>query len=151
MPWIEIGWRRSLDFHGKVGVGERVAVPRFVVATSELVPKIAERPVHRAIRLPDEVLEDLLPRPRDLPDERRHLLRQFLLLRETPLHAGHIDLMARATANGAIIVPPVPAFYALPRSVEEVVDQTVSRALELLNVVIRGIKRWDGSSVAPDE
>jgi 4-hydroxy-3-polyprenylbenzoate decarboxylase len=52
-----------------------------------------------------------------------------------------IDLMARATPNGAIIMPPVPAFYALPRSVEEVVDQTVSRALELLNVVIRGIKR----------
>jgi flavin prenyltransferase len=74
-----------------------------------------------------------------------------LMLRETALHAGHIDPMARATANGAIIMPPVPAFYALPRSVEEVVDQTVSRTLELLNVVIRGIKRWDGSSVAPDE
>jgi len=80
--------------------------------------------------------------------ERRRVV---LMLRETPLHAGHIDLMARATANGAIIMPPVPAFYALPRSVEEVVDQTVSRALELLDVVIPGIKRWDGSSVAPDE
>jgi 4-hydroxy-3-polyprenylbenzoate decarboxylase len=93
--------------------------------------------------------EELVVRAADVCLKERR--RVVLMLRETPLHAGHIDLMARATANGAIIMPPVPAFYALPRSVEEVVDQTVSRALELLNVVIRGIKRWDGSSVAPDE
>jgi flavin prenyltransferase len=80
--------------------------------------------------------------------ERRRVV---LLLRETPLHAGHIDLMARATASGAIIMPPVPAFYALPLSIDDIVDQTVSRALELLDVTIAGIKRWDGSSVAPDE
>jgi flavin prenyltransferase len=80
--------------------------------------------------------------------ERRRVV---LLLRETPLHAGHIDLMARATASGAIIMPPVPAFYALPQSVDDIVDQTVSRALELLDITIAGIKRWDGSSVAPDE
>jgi 4-hydroxy-3-polyprenylbenzoate decarboxylase len=80
--------------------------------------------------------------------ERRRVV---LLLRETPLHAGHIDLMARATNNGAIIMPPVPAFYALPRSLDDIVDQTVSRALELLDVVIPGIQRWDGKSVAPDD
>jgi 4-hydroxy-3-polyprenylbenzoate decarboxylase len=83
--------------------------------------------------------EELVVRAADVCLKERR--RVVLMLRETPLHAGHIDLMARATANGAIIMPPVPAFYALPRSVEEVVDQTVSRALELLNVVIRGIKR----------
>ena len=80
--------------------------------------------------------------------ERRRVV---LMLRETPLHAGHIDLMARATANGAIIMPPVPAFYALPQTLDDVVNQTVSRALELLSVTIPGIKRWDGSTVAPDE
>lgn len=80
--------------------------------------------------------------------ERRRVV---LLLRETPLHAGHIDLMARANANGAILMPPVPAFYALPQSIDDIVDQTVSRALELLDVVVPGIKRWDGSSVVPDE
>jgi 4-hydroxy-3-polyprenylbenzoate decarboxylase len=58
--------------------------------------------------------------------------------------------MARATANGAIVMPPVPAFYALPKSLDDVVDQTVSRALELLDVTITGIKRWNGNSVAPD-
>jgi flavin prenyltransferase len=92
--------------------------------------------------------EELVVRAADVCLKERR--RVVLMLRETPLHAGHIDLMARATANGAIIMPPVPAFYALPRSVEDVVDQTVSRALELLDVVIPGIKRWDGSSVAPD-
>lgn len=80
--------------------------------------------------------------------ERRRVV---LVLRETPLHAGHIDLMARATANGAIIMPPVPAFYTLPRSLDDVVDQTVSRALELLDVVVPGIQRWDGRSVTPDD
>jgi 4-hydroxy-3-polyprenylbenzoate decarboxylase len=79
--------------------------------------------------------------------ERRRVV---LMLRETPLHAGHIDLMARATASGAIIMPPVPAFYTLPRSLDDVVDQTVSRALELLDVAVPGIQRWDGRSVAPD-
>jgi flavin prenyltransferase len=79
--------------------------------------------------------------------ERRRVV---LMLRETPLHAGHIDLMARATNNGAIIMPPVPAFYALPRSLDDVVDQTVGRALELLDVVVPGIQRWDGRSVTPD-
>jgi 4-hydroxy-3-polyprenylbenzoate decarboxylase len=80
--------------------------------------------------------------------ERRRVV---LMLRETPLHAGHIDLMARATNNGAIIMPPVPAFYTLPRSLDDVVDQTVARALELLDVVMPGIQRWDGRTVVPDE
>jgi flavin prenyltransferase len=93
--------------------------------------------------------EELVVRAADVCLKERR--RVVLLLRETPLHAGHIDLMARATANGAIIMPPVPAFYALPRSLDDVVNQTVSRALELLDVVIPGIKRWDGSSVAADE
>lgn len=59
--------------------------------------------------------------------------------------------MARATNNGAIIMPPVPAFYTLPRSLDDVVDQTVARALELLDVVMPGIQRWDGTSVVPDD
>ena len=93
--------------------------------------------------------EELVVRAADVCLKERR--RVVLMLRETPLHAGHIDLMARATNNGAIIMPPVPAFYALPRSLDDIVDQTVSRALELLDVVIPGIQRWDGKSVAPDD
>jgi len=57
--------------------------------------------------------------------ERRRVV---LMLRETPPHAGHIDLMAQATRNGAIIMPPVPAFFALPVTIDDVVTQTVARA-----------------------
>ena len=77
--------------------------------------------------------------------------RVVLMLRETPLHLGHIRQMAAVTEAGAIVYPPVPAFYALPRTLDDVVDQTVSRALELLDVVVAGIRRWDGKTVSPDE
>lgn len=79
--------------------------------------------------------------------ERRRVV---LMLRETPLHAGHIDLMAQATKNGAIIMPPVPAFYALPSTIDDIVNQTVARALELLDVSVPGLQRWDGRAVAAD-
>jgi 4-hydroxy-3-polyprenylbenzoate decarboxylase len=92
--------------------------------------------------------EELVVRAADVCLKERR--RVVLLLRETPLHAGHIDLMARATTNGAIIMPPVPAFYALPTSLDDVVDQTVSRALELLDIVLPGVKRWDGRTARDD-
>jgi 4-hydroxy-3-polyprenylbenzoate decarboxylase len=92
--------------------------------------------------------EELVVRAADVCLKERR--RVVLMLRETPLHAGHIDLMARATANGAIIMPPVPAFYALPQTVDEIVDQTVSRALELLDVTVPGVKRWVGGAAVTD-
>lgn len=79
--------------------------------------------------------------------ERRRVV---LMLRETPLHAGHIDLMSQATRNGAIIMPPVPAFYALPTTLDDVVNQTVGRALELLDVCAPGVKRWGGTEAAAE-
>ncbi|MFD5112882.1 MULTISPECIES: UbiX family flavin prenyltransferase [unclassified Streptomyces] len=72
--------------------------------------------------------------------ERRRLV---LLLRETPLHAGHLRLMSEVTTAGAIVMPPVPAFYLRPRSVEDIVDHTVGRALDLLDVAPPGLRRWD--------
>lgn len=74
--------------------------------------------------------------------ERRRVV---LLLRETPLHAGHIELMAQATRNGAIIMPPVPAFYHRPTSIEEIVDQTVARALDLFEIRLPATRRWAGT------
>ncbi len=62
--------------------------------------------------------------------ERRRVV---LLLRETPLHAGHIEMMARVTRAGAIVMPPVPAFYHRPESIDDVVDQTVGRQRLLEN------------------
>ncbi len=71
--------------------------------------------------------------------ERRRVV---LLLRETPFHAGHIALMAQATQNGAIIMPPVPAFYHRPKSLDEMVNQTVARALDLFDIRLTLTKRW---------
>jgi 4-hydroxy-3-polyprenylbenzoate decarboxylase len=73
--------------------------------------------------------------------ERRRVV---LLLRETPLHAGHITLMAQATLSGAVIMPPVPAFYSRPATVQDIVDQTVGRALDLFELDAPGTQRWDG-------
>lgn len=71
--------------------------------------------------------------------ERRRLV---LMFRETPLHAGHIALMDQATRNGAIIMPPVPAFYSKPASLAEMVDQSVGRALDLFDIHLPHVKRW---------
>jgi 4-hydroxy-3-polyprenylbenzoate decarboxylase len=77
--------------------------------------------------------------------ERRRLV---LLFRETPLHAGHIEAMAQATRSGAIVMPPVPAFYHRPSSVDDIVTQTVGRALDLFGIDA-GIKRWKDDGAVP--
>lgn len=71
--------------------------------------------------------------------ERRRVL---LLLRETPLHAGHIALMDQVTRNGAIIMPPVPAFYHRPATLDDIINQTVGRALDLFDICPGIVKRW---------
>jgi 4-hydroxy-3-polyprenylbenzoate decarboxylase len=73
--------------------------------------------------------------------ERRRLV---LLLRETPLHIGHIRNMASVTEAGAIVYPPVPAFYALPKSIDEMVDHTLARVLDLFDIDVGKIHRWSG-------
>ncbi|MEH6582950.1 MAG: UbiX family flavin prenyltransferase [Halioglobus sp.] len=75
--------------------------------------------------------------------ERRRLV---LMLRETPLHAGHIRLMAQATDMGAIISPPVPGFYANPESLEDMVDHTIGRVLDLFDIEAGIVRRWQGVS-----
>lgn len=84
--------------------------------------------------------ENLLVRAADVTlKERRPLV---LMLRETPLHAGHIRLMAQATEAGAIIAPPVPAFYPRPTTLDEVITQTVGRALDPLKLDHPATPRW---------
>ncbi len=80
--------------------------------------------------------------------ERRRLV---LLLRETPLHQGHIELMLRATQIGAVIMPPAPAFYHHPATVADIVDQTVGRALDLFGIEAGLVRRWKESERGDDE
>jgi 4-hydroxy-3-polyprenylbenzoate decarboxylase len=58
------------------------------------------------------------------------------------LHAGHIAVMDQATRSGAIIMPPVPAFYTQPKTIDDIVDQTAGRALDLFGVDAKIVKRW---------
>ena len=71
--------------------------------------------------------------------ERRRLV---LLVRETPLHTGHLRTMTALSEMGAVIAPPVPAFYAKPRSLEEMIDQTLGRALDLFGIDAGVVRRW---------
>jgi 4-hydroxy-3-polyprenylbenzoate decarboxylase len=87
--------------------------------------------------------DNLLVRAADVHlKERRKLL---LLVRETPLHLGHLRAMTTATEIGAIIAPPVPAFYHQPNSMSEMIDHIARRAIDLLNLDLRiPLHEWEG-------
>lgn len=90
--------------------------------------------------------EELTARAADVCLKERR--RVVLMLRETPLHAGHIRLMDQATQAGAIVMPPVPGFYTRPKTLDDIIDQTVGRALDLLDIHLPAVKRWTGSGVS---
>ncbi len=87
--------------------------------------------------------DTLLTRAADVTlKERRRLV---LLPRETPLHLGHARLIVHAIELGAIVMPPTPAFYHHPRSIEDIVDHTVSRVLDLFGIDNDLVERWQGA------
>jgi len=84
--------------------------------------------------------DSLLSRAADVTlKERRRLV---LVVREAPLHVGHLRSMLAATENGAVIVPPVPAFYHRPKTIADIVNQTVGRCLDLFDIDVGLVKRW---------
>ena len=92
--------------------------------------------------------DNLLERAADVTlKERRRLV---LVPRDAPFHLGHLRLMAQVTEIGAIICPPMPAFYQRPSSVGQLVDQTVARLVDLLGIVLRPevARRWEGARSA---
>ena len=87
---------------------------------------------------------NLLTRAADVTlKERRRLV---ILPRETPLHAVHIKNMLTVTELGGIICPPVPAFYARPQSLADMVAHTVGRTLDLFEIDVKTVKRWQGAA-----
>ncbi len=92
------------------------------------------------------VTSTLMSRAADVTlKERRPLV---LMVRETPFHLGHLRTMVRAAEMGAIIAPPLPAFYAKPQSIAEMIDQSVGRALDLFGLDWKAVKRW-GETIGP--
>jgi polyprenyl P-hydroxybenzoate/phenylacrylic acid decarboxylase-like protein len=93
--------------------------------------------------------DDLVSRAADVVlKERRRLV---LIPRETPLNLAHLRNMTAVTEMGGIIMPPVPAFYALPKSIDDLVAHTVARVLDLFGVHSAKLARWQGMKGSPQE
>jgi 4-hydroxy-3-polyprenylbenzoate decarboxylase len=94
------------------------------------------------------VTTSLLSRAADVVlKERRRLV---LMVRETPLHTGHLRNLTALSEMGAVIAPPVPAFYAKPQTIAEMIDQTLGRVLDLFGLDSGLVKRWGEPSGAED-
>jgi 4-hydroxy-3-polyprenylbenzoate decarboxylase len=103
---------------------------------------IAPCSIHTMSAIAAGVSSNLLIRAADVSlKERRKLI---LMVRETPLHLGHLRSLVALAEMGAIIAPPVPAFYTKPETILDIVDASVDRALDLLGIPGRTSKRWDG-------
>jgi len=92
------------------------------------------------------VTSSLMTRAADVTLKERRLL--VLMVRETPLHLGHLRTLVQLAEMGAVIAPPMPAFYAEPDSLAAIVDQSVGRALDLFGLAWKPVRRW-GRDVGP--
>jgi flavin prenyltransferase len=90
--------------------------------------------------------DNLVVRAADVASKERRRL--VLVVRETPLHLSHLRLMTEVTAAGGIIVPPVPAFYHHPKTVDDIVNQTVGRVFDLFGLETGAVRRWEGGRQA---
>ena len=93
------------------------------------------------------VTANLMSRAADVALKERR--RVVLMLRETPLHLGHIRSMATVTEAGAVVYPPVPAFYTHPASLDDMVDHTLGRVLDLFGIDLNLVRRWTGEMRRP--
>jgi flavin prenyltransferase len=106
---------------------------------------IAPCSIHTMSAIAQGISSNLMVRAADvILKERRRLI---LLVRESPIHIGHLRNMAVLAEMGAIIAPPVPAFYNNPQSVMDIVDHSVDRTLDLLGLADPAIRRWGGPAI----
>jgi len=127
---------RATHHHPYADIGASIASGSF--RTMGMV--VAPCSVRSMSEIATGVTSNLLTRAADVTlKERRPLV---LLVRETPLHLGHLRTMTALAEMGAIIAPPLPAFYAHPRSIDEMVDQIVGRTLDLFGIETPSLKRW---------
>ena len=130
--------RRASVVHKLTDVGASIASGSF----KSLGMIVAPCSVRTMSEIATGVTSTLLTRAADVVlKERRPLV---LMVRETPFHLGHLRTMTALAEMGATIAPPLPAFYAKPASIEEMVDQSVGRALDLFGLDWAPVKRWDG-------
>jgi 4-hydroxy-3-polyprenylbenzoate decarboxylase len=124
--------------HASKNVGATIASGSFVT----LGMVIAPCSINTLSEIAWGITGNLISRAADVTlKERRRLI---LLTRETPLHAGHLKSMLQVTQNGAIVMPPVPALYIKPKSIDDIIDHTVGRILDLLGLDTDLVQRWNG-------
>ncbi len=124
------------QFHSVKNVGASIASGSF----PSLGMIIAPCSVRTMAEIATGVTSSLLTRAADVVlKERRRLV---LMVRETPLHTGHLRTMTALSEMGAIIAPPLPAFYTKPESISDIVDHSVGRVLDLFSIDTGVVKRW---------
>jgi 4-hydroxy-3-polyprenylbenzoate decarboxylase len=128
----------AAEVHPVRNVGASIASGSFITAGMLIAPCS----VRTMAEIATGVTSSLLTRAADVVlKERRRLV---LMVRETPLHTGHLRTMTQLSEMGAVVAPPVPAFYARPASLDEMVTQSVGRALDLFGLAAAETRRWDG-------
>ena len=137
------------DLHARASVAYRIGDVGAAIASGSfrtLGMIVAPCSVRTMSEIASGVTSTLLTRAADVTLKERRLL--VLMVRETPLHLGHLRTLVQLAEMGAVIAPPLPALYALPQSVAELVDQSVGRALDLFGLDWAPVKRW-GRDVGP--
>jgi flavin prenyltransferase len=104
---------------------------------------VAPCSIHTMSAIANGVSSNLLVRAADVTlKERRKLI---LMVRESPLHLGHLRNMTALAEMGAIIAPPIPGFYTIPQTVMDIVDHSVERVMDLLGLPVPNARRWGGT------
>lgn len=120
-------------------IGSRLASGSYPISGMVVAPCS----IHSMSAIASGISSNLLVRAADVTlKERRKLI---LMIRESPLHLGHLRTMAALAEMGAIVAPPVPAFYTKPQTVDDIVDHSVDRVLDLLGLPEPDARRWEGA------
>jgi 4-hydroxy-3-polyprenylbenzoate decarboxylase len=126
------------ELHDERNIGASIASGTFV--TDGMV--VAPCSIKTLSAIASSYNDNLIARAADVClKERRKLV---LVVRETPFHLGHLRLMRLAAEAGAVILPPVPAFYHLPKTIDDLVDHTVTKILDQFGIHVDLIQRWEG-------
>ena len=127
------------EVHNNKNIGATIASGSFKTAGMIVVPCSMKT----LSGIVNSYADNLLIRAADVVlKERRKLV---IVPRESPMHTGHCELMFKASQYGAIICPPSPAFYSEPKTVDDIINHSVARILDLFDIEMDGMKRWQGN------
>ncbi|KRO94227.1 MAG: UbiX family flavin prenyltransferase [Proteobacteria bacterium] len=125
--------------HNNKNIGASIASGSFKTAGMVVVPCSMKT----LSGIASSYADNLIIRAADVAlKERRRLV---IMPRESPLHSGHCELMLKASQLGAIICPPSPAFYSMPKTVDDIINHSVARILDLFDIETESLERWQGN------